>query len=77
MFKELSDVNSKPKPFQFYTADDLWTDEYTAKQMLSYHLNQEIEAASRNQMFIERSVEWIVSRLQVDRNTEIAESVNG
>ena len=34
MFKELKEINSRPTPFQFYTADDLWTDEYTSKQML-------------------------------------------
>ena len=38
MFKELKEINSRPAPFQFYTADELWTNEHTAKQMLGYHL---------------------------------------
>ena len=25
MFKDLKEINSRPKPFQFYTADELWT----------------------------------------------------
>ena len=35
MFKDLKEINSRPKPFQFYTADELWTNEHTSKQMLS------------------------------------------
>ncbi len=73
MFKELKVINSPPAPFQFYTADELWTNEHTSKQMLEYHLNETIDASSRNKNFIERSVEWIVSHFEVDKNTEIAD----
>ena len=73
MFKELKEINSRPAPFQFYTADELWTNEHTAKQMLEYHLNESIDASSRNKSFIKRSVEWIVSHFEVDENTEIAD----
>jgi cyclopropane fatty-acyl-phospholipid synthase-like methyltransferase len=73
MFKELKEINSRPAPFQFYTADELWTNEHTSKQMLEYHLNESIDASSRNKSFIERSAEWIVSHFEVDKNTEIAD----
>jgi 2-polyprenyl-3-methyl-5-hydroxy-6-metoxy-1,4-benzoquinol methylase len=73
MFKELKEINSRPSPFQFYTADELWTNEHTSKQMLQYHLNESIDVASRNRDFIERSVEWIVSFFKVDEKTEIAD----
>ena len=73
MFKELKEINSRPTPFQFYTAEELWTNEHTSKQMLEYHLNESIDASSRNKRFIERSVEWIVSRFEVDKNSEIAD----
>ncbi|MHC4535749.1 MAG: class I SAM-dependent methyltransferase [Planctomycetota bacterium] len=73
MFEELKDINSRPAPFQFYTADELWTDEYTSKQMLEYHLNESIDVSSRNRNFIERSVEWIVSHFQVGSDTAIAD----
>ncbi len=73
MFKELKEINSRPAPFQFYTADELWTNEHTAKRMLEYHLNESIDASSRNKSFVERSVEWIVSHFEVDKNTEIAD----
>ena len=73
MFKELKEINSHPAPFQYYSADELWTNEHTSKQMLEYHLNESIDAASRNTRFIDRSVEWIVSRFQVGQKTEIAD----
>jgi 2-polyprenyl-3-methyl-5-hydroxy-6-metoxy-1,4-benzoquinol methylase len=73
MFKKLNEINSRPAPFQFYTADELWANEHTSKQMLEYHLNEAIDLSSRNKSFIERSVEWIVSHFGVDKNTEIAD----
>jgi len=73
MFKELKEINSRPAPFQFYTAEELWTNEHTAQQMLQYHLNEDVDLSSRNKKFIERSVEWIVSRFSVNDKTEIAD----
>jgi 2-polyprenyl-3-methyl-5-hydroxy-6-metoxy-1,4-benzoquinol methylase len=73
MFKELKEINSRPFPFQFYSADELWTNEYTSKQMLKYHLNESIDIASRKKSFIEKSVEWIVSYFDVNDKTEIAD----
>ena len=73
MLKVLKEINSRPTLFQFYTADELWTNEHTSKQMLEYHLNGSIDLSSRNKNFIERSVEWIVSHFAVDKNTEIAD----
>jgi hypothetical protein len=59
MFKLIEEINSRPRPFQFYTAEKLWTDEHTSKQMLQFHLNESIDVSSRNKEFIDRSVEWI------------------
>ena len=73
MFKELKEINSRPEPFQFYTADKLWANEHTSKQMLEYHLNESIDVSSRNKSFIERSVEWMVSQFGIDGETEIAD----
>lgn len=73
MFEEVEKINTRPKPFEFYTASDLWTDEHTSKQMLKYHLNKSIDLSSRNKSFIDRSEEWIASHFQVDKNTEIAD----
>jgi len=73
MFEELEKINSRPEPFEFYTASDLWTDEHTSAQMLSFHVNEDIDVSSRNAAFIDRSVEWIASAFNVGTGTKIAD----
>jgi SAM-dependent methyltransferase len=73
MFKELEKINERPGPFEFYTASDLWTDEHTSKQMLSFHLDEAIDVSSRNAAFISQSVEWIASTFNVGKETKIAD----
>lgn len=73
MFKKLEKINEWPEPFQFYTASDLWNDEHTSKQMLSFHLDDTIDVSSRNAEFIDRSVEWITSQFNIRRDTMIAD----
>ena len=73
MFNELEKINQRPKPFEFYTAEELWTNEHTASQMLKYHLNESVDISSRNKKFIEESVEWIASHFNVNKNTKIAD----
>ncbi len=59
MFAEMNTICSRPKPFEFYTAEELWTNEHTAQKMLEYHLNEHIDLSSRNHDFINRSSQWI------------------
>ena len=73
MFEELEKINTRPRPFEFYTASDLWTDEHTSARMLSFHLNEAIDVSSRNAQFINRSVEWIASRFNIGKDTKIAD----
>ncbi len=73
MFESLEKINTRPKAFEFYTANDLWKDDHTSKEMISFHLNKEIDVASRHEAFIERSVEWITSHFNVGAGTKIAD----
>jgi SAM-dependent methyltransferase len=73
MFQELEKINERPEPFQFYTASDLWTDDHTSKQMLSFHLNEAIDVSSRSAEFIERSVKWIASEFNIGSGFKIAD----
>jgi len=73
LFQELKEINSRPKPFQFYTANELWTNKHTAKQMLQYHLNADIDMSSRNHAFIRQSVNWITEYFTVGAVTKIAD----
>ena len=73
MFNQLEDINTRPEPFEFYTAAELWTDEHTSEQMLQFHLNESIDLSSRNHAFIDRSVEWIASQFNVTADTAITD----
>ncbi len=69
----LETINARPAPFEFYTADQLWTDEYTSQKMLAYHLDENIDLSSRNKGFIDRSVRWVVSHFGIGAHTGIAD----
>ncbi len=73
MFEEIENINTRPEPFEFYTASALWTDEHTSAQMLTFHLNEGIDVSSRKAAFIDRSVEWIASHFNVGAGTKIAD----
>ncbi|MDD5234114.1 MAG: class I SAM-dependent methyltransferase [Syntrophales bacterium] len=73
LFRELEKINSRPEPFEFYTASDLWTDDHTSQQMLSFHLNEDIDVSSRNAKFIQDSVTWIVSRFGLSEASSVAD----
>ena len=66
-------INERPETFEYYTVSELWADEHTSAQMLSYHLNEDIDVSSRNARFINRSVEWIASKFNIGKNTKIAD----
>lgn len=73
MFEQLEKINARPKPFEFYTAYDLWTDAYTSKRMLEFHLDGKTDISSRNAAFIDRSVDWITARFNIGAGKKIAD----
>lgn len=73
MFKTLKEINTRPQPFEFYTAADLWTDDYTAKQMLVYHLNEDVDLSSRNRTFVDESAQWIVNKFDLGPGKAVAD----
>jgi 2-polyprenyl-3-methyl-5-hydroxy-6-metoxy-1,4-benzoquinol methylase len=73
MFKELEEINSSPAPFQFYTADTLWTDNHISKKMLESDLNENIEVSIQNREFINHSVDWIVTHFGIEKNRRVAD----
>jgi SAM-dependent methyltransferase len=73
LFDQLEEINSRPKPFEFYTAGELWTDEYTSGKMLSCHLDGEIDVSSRKSSFIDRSARWIISEFGLRAGVSVAD----
>lgn len=73
MFKALESINSRPLPFEIYSASALWTDDHISKQMLSYHLNPDVDAASRNADFIAKSTSWIIDHFNLASIKKVAD----
>jgi len=73
MFLDAQKIEQRPKVFEYYTARNLWDDNYISEKMLEFHLNEEIDVSSRNKSFIERSVEWIVSYLNLQEENKIVD----
>ena len=73
MFEELERIDIRPQRFEFDTTRELWTDKHTSKEMLPLHLNGEIDVASRNTTFIDKSVEWMSAYFHVGAGTKIAD----
>ncbi|MBN2134897.1 MAG: methyltransferase domain-containing protein [Acidobacteria bacterium] len=73
IFDVLKQINHRPRPFEFYTADSLWTDEHISKQMLQFHLDKSVDMASRNHPFIDRSVDWICSHFNLGAETSVVD----
>jgi SAM-dependent methyltransferase len=69
MYDLLCDISKRPEPFSRYTVKELWTRPHLARQMLSYHLSQETDLASRKSESIDRVVEWIDAQLDVSEKS--------
>ena len=63
LFRLLSSLDERPAPFSVGTAADLWTDPHVARQMLAFHLDPDVSAASRRHEFIDRSARWLADRV--------------
>jgi len=73
VFTQLEEINLRPKPYEFYTASELWTDAYISKQMLAFHLNGDVDISSRKFSFIDRSVDWIISRFDIREGRSVVD----
>jgi cyclopropane fatty-acyl-phospholipid synthase-like methyltransferase len=73
LFLDLESINTRPRPFEFYTASDLWTDEHTSARMLSFHLKEDVDISSRKLAFIDRSVEWLVRHLGIGPGVSVVD----
>lgn len=62
---DLERIHARPEPFAAYTADVLWTDPHISARMLAHHLDGTSDLSSRNASFIDRSIDWLVSRFDI------------
>ena len=61
---------TKPEIFKKST-DKFWDDEYISGQMLKFHLNPEVEAASKTKEMIEAETSFIIKWSNMDANKTV------
>ncbi len=59
LFAALRRINERPAVYSRYTADALWTSPDISEMMLRFHLDDQVDVASRRGDFIDASVDWI------------------
>ena len=64
-FDALERINERPALYSRYTADALWTSPDISDMLLRFHLDGEVDVASRRTDFIEASVDWLVSAFEL------------
>jgi SAM-dependent methyltransferase len=60
LYEQLDRINQRPELYSCRTIEELWTDPHISEQMLRYHLDPALDAASRSPEFVDRSVSWLV-----------------
>jgi len=68
--KSLKNSIAKPEIFEKGT-HKFWDDEYISKQMLNYHLNPEIEAASKTKETIKAETNFIIKTTSMNKNKTV------
>ena len=71
MFKELSEIFKKPEVFEHSNSTELWSNPHISKQMLKLHLNPEVDPASRNKKFMNKSIQWISNKFNLNNKSKI------
>lgn len=62
LFETLERISQRPEVYSRYTTNALWSSPDISEMMLRYHLDGQVDLASRRTEFIEASVAWISSR---------------
>jgi SAM-dependent methyltransferase len=73
MYSLLDTINSKPDVFSAYTAGALWADDYRSKQMLGFHLNENVDVSSRSIRFIDQSCKWITDHFDLGTGKSVCD----
>jgi SAM-dependent methyltransferase len=66
LYAALEGINQRPAPYSRYTADALWTSPDISEMLLRFHLDGEVDVASRRTDFMEASVDWMVSAFDLE-----------
>ncbi|MBN2352564.1 MAG: class I SAM-dependent methyltransferase [Spirochaetales bacterium] len=71
MFKELTEIFEKPQPYMHANSTELWNNPHISTQMLGFHLDPNNDAASRKKKFLDKSIDWISGKINLNPKSTI------
>ncbi|MBN1799713.1 MAG: methyltransferase domain-containing protein [Spirochaetales bacterium] len=71
MFERLIDIFKKPKEFEYSNSTELWSNPHISKQMLKFHLDPNVDHASRNKIFLDKSINWIIQKFHISSKSKV------
>ena len=71
LFETLERIGRKPEVYSRYTVDALWSSPDISEMMLRYHLDGDVDLASRRTEFIERSFDWITGKFGLGADSRV------
>ncbi len=71
MFDELLAINDRPAVYSRMTIASLWTDPHVSKEMLRYHLDGSVAAASERIEDIEAATAWLTSTFAIGAGSRV------
>jgi len=71
LYGTLERMGRKPEVYARYTVDALWSSPDISEMMLRYHLDGDVDLASRRVEFIERSFDWLTAKFELREGSRI------
>jgi SAM-dependent methyltransferase len=71
IFGTLERYARRPEVYSRYTAPALWSSPDISEMMLRYHLDGQVDLASRRTSFIDASSEWLVTHFGLGRGSRV------
>jgi SAM-dependent methyltransferase len=71
LYQFLERIGRKPEVYSRHTVSALWSSPDISEMMLRYHLDSEVDLASRRVEFIERSFDWITSKFELTEASRV------
>ncbi|MEX1295067.1 MAG: class I SAM-dependent methyltransferase [Candidatus Limnocylindrales bacterium] len=71
LFETLERIGRRPEVYSRHTVSALWSSPDISEMMLRYHLDSEVDLASRRVEFIERSFDWIAERFELSESSRV------
>jgi SAM-dependent methyltransferase len=65
LFETLERIGRRPEVYSRYTTDALWSSPDISEMMLRYHLDGQVDLASRRTEFIDASLAWIAAHFDL------------